>query len=344
MSTEGVDCSLSDGCYNHPIVILSPLARDGKVVILILTSFDGVDLATKHRSAQIRQRYLPISPSPAHPDNKMLLHLDHSSLPLRKASNVNTHALHTIVLTSLHPYSNARDDYVLSASSYQELIKYAKFEAPLVDVYNAAMLSSRAERAASRHSARSTRVASTRYQPRLEPASHRETMPHVAVPVRSQAPEIRQAAGSSSSRADGRSLVAGHVEPRPAGRIDRPTRSTYRPTYSYGNYGTINSSRTSRQSGSFAISRPGAVQWGRPSDPRPWTVLKILFWCTVAVLGGYGVYRAGCWTAWAVGAAIDGIKHAIGTATEATRHAVHVAMEAIKSAPVAVKDWIAGLF
>ncbi|KAI0146448.1 hypothetical protein BJ166DRAFT_64978 [Pestalotiopsis sp. NC0098] len=301
MSTEGVDRSLSDGCYNHPIVILSPLARDGKVVILILTSFDGVDLATKHRSAQIRQRYLPISPSPAHPDNKMLLHLDHSSLPLRKASN-----------------------------------------APLVDVYNAAMLSSRAERAASRHSARSTRVASTRYRPRLEPAGHHDTMPHVAVPIPSQAPEIRQTAGSSS-RADGRSLVSGYVEPRPAGRIDRPTRSVYMPTYNYGSYGTINSSRTSRQSGSVAISRSGAVQWGRPSGPRPWTVLEILFWCTVTILGGYGAYRAGCWTVWAVGAAIDGIKHAIGTATDATRHAVHVAIEAIKSAPVAVKDWIAGL-
>lgn len=272
----------------------------------------------------------------------MLLHLDHSSLPLRKASNVNTHALHTIVFTSLHPYSNVRDDYVLSANSYQELIEYAKFEAPLVDVYNAAMLSSRAERAASRHSARSTRVASTRYRPRLEPAGHHDTMPHVAVPIPSQAPEIRQTAGSSS-RADGRSSVSGYVEPRSAGRIDRPTRSVYMPTYNYGSYGTINSSRTSRQSGSVAISRSGAVQWGRPSGPRPWTVLEILFWCTVTILGGYGAYRAGCWTVWAVGAAIDGIKHAIGTATDATRHAVHVAIEAIKSAPVAVKDWIAGL-
>ncbi|KAH9884345.1 hypothetical protein F4778DRAFT_763287 [Xylariomycetidae sp. FL2044] len=55
-----MDAVADEGWYNHPVVILSPQPEDGKVIILMLTSFGGQDLAVRHDRPRMRLRYLPI--------------------------------------------------------------------------------------------------------------------------------------------------------------------------------------------------------------------------------------------------------------------------------------------
>ncbi|KAI1074253.1 hypothetical protein F5B20DRAFT_586484 [Whalleya microplaca] len=126
------DADLEEGIYKHPVVILSPQIEDDKVVVLIITSFGGKDLATKHSNdAALRLAHLPIKPCSAHPDNGMLLRLEDSSLELRKKSYVKTKSKHHIKFKSLETYERRGPEYVLARSSYQDLIEYIRYTVPL---------------------------------------------------------------------------------------------------------------------------------------------------------------------------------------------------------------------
>ncbi|KAK6866265.1 hypothetical protein PG995_002793 [Apiospora arundinis] len=121
---------LDEGAYNHPVVVLSVFAQDGKVVVLPLTSFDETDLLERHRESPYKRKsYLPIDPANAHPDNGKLLRLKNPLLPLRKKSYINTKSKHSISLEILRPYQ-CNADFVLSKASYQELIEYCGFQPP----------------------------------------------------------------------------------------------------------------------------------------------------------------------------------------------------------------------
>ncbi|KAK8067286.1 hypothetical protein PG997_014033 [Apiospora hydei] len=102
---------MDEGAYNHPVVVLSAFARDGKVIMLPLTSFDETDLLERHRkSPHKRKSYLPIDPANAHPDNGI--------------------SKHEISLDILRPYQR-NAEFVLSKASYQDLIEYCGFQQPL---------------------------------------------------------------------------------------------------------------------------------------------------------------------------------------------------------------------
>ncbi|KAK3324408.1 hypothetical protein B0T19DRAFT_230051 [Cercophora scortea] len=121
-----IDVGLSQGCYNHPVVILSPEVSDDDVDILIVTSFGRTDLATRHPdNPRMRAFYLPIHPSPPHPENAKLLHL----LPgqaLDRRSYIETKGKHTIPFVILRPY-RVNKEHVLRPASYQELVEYAQY-------------------------------------------------------------------------------------------------------------------------------------------------------------------------------------------------------------------------
>ncbi|KAK1763109.1 hypothetical protein QBC33DRAFT_550406 [Phialemonium atrogriseum] len=121
---EPDNTGLSDGCYGHPVVILSPEESDGKVVILIITSFREVDLSVKHaHSRTVRLEYLPIHPSSTHPDNGTLLYLrEGRSLP--KKSYINTKAPYTLPFSMLEIYVRCGKDFGLTEASYQDLADY----------------------------------------------------------------------------------------------------------------------------------------------------------------------------------------------------------------------------
>ncbi|KAK7958064.1 hypothetical protein PG996_010494 [Apiospora saccharicola] len=122
---------IGKGAYNHPVVVLSAFAQDGKVIMLPLTSFDETDLLERHReSPHKRKSYLPIDPANVHPDNGMLLRLKNPLLPLRKKSYINTRSKHEIPFEILRPYQR-NADFVLSKASYQDLIEYCGFQPPL---------------------------------------------------------------------------------------------------------------------------------------------------------------------------------------------------------------------
>ncbi|KAI1134232.1 hypothetical protein F5Y05DRAFT_240414 [Hypoxylon sp. FL0543] len=128
---EECDSDLEVDRCNHPVVVLSPQAENGKVVYLMITSLKDKDLQQRFkRNPSLRLEHLPIRPCRPHPDNGILLSLEDVTQELRKKSYVKTKKQHRILLTSLQPYERRGPDYILSRKSYQQLIQYAKFSPP----------------------------------------------------------------------------------------------------------------------------------------------------------------------------------------------------------------------
>ncbi|KAK0720146.1 hypothetical protein B0H67DRAFT_552377 [Lasiosphaeris hirsuta] len=111
-----------------------------------LTSFGGTDLSTKHPDNHARRsNYLPIAPSPPHPDNGIILKLKQNAR-LQKNSYISTETQHTINFSALRAYTSrdrdqahenhqggrqpAAKDYILTSKSFKKLTQYAKFPPP----------------------------------------------------------------------------------------------------------------------------------------------------------------------------------------------------------------------
>ncbi|ORY63323.1 uncharacterized protein BCR38DRAFT_226616 [Pseudomassariella vexata] len=118
-----LDIEIEDGCYNHPVVILSPQPKPKMVTLLLITSFNSTSLEAKHANdVKTRLKHLPIKPAESHPDNGKLLFLEDEGRPLRKTSWVKTETQHLVPLKVLRSYTHKATDYFLSQESYHELI------------------------------------------------------------------------------------------------------------------------------------------------------------------------------------------------------------------------------
>ncbi|KAJ4390204.1 hypothetical protein N0V85_007457 [Neurospora sp. IMI 360204] len=125
---------LPDACHDHPVILLSPKPlSNNEVIILMVTSFGGRDLITRHRHDYERRKrahYLPIDPSPAHPDapdKNVVLKLGHGAV-LRKNSWVNTETQYRVVLSLLRNYDwRAGKIFVLMPESYARLMDFVGF-------------------------------------------------------------------------------------------------------------------------------------------------------------------------------------------------------------------------
>ncbi|KAK3402502.1 hypothetical protein B0T20DRAFT_344684 [Sordaria brevicollis] len=131
------DTGFDEECHNHPVLVLSKkLSNDGKVDILMMTSFGGVDLEIKHRysKAYLRSTFLPIDPSPPHPDNNILLKLDHG-VTLRKNSYVKTEEKKRILFTLLRNYDrHGNKIYALTKASYETVVEHIGYQEPVEPV------------------------------------------------------------------------------------------------------------------------------------------------------------------------------------------------------------------
>ncbi|KAH7632410.1 hypothetical protein B0T09DRAFT_73716 [Sordaria sp. MPI-SDFR-AT-0083] len=129
---------LPDMCHDHPVIVLSPrpLPND-EVVILMITSFGGKDLLRRHRHDYERPKranYLPIDPSPVHPDDpdkNVVLKLGGGAV-LRKNSWVNTATQHRVAISLLRNYDwwKTEKKFVLTPESYKVLTNFVRFRAP----------------------------------------------------------------------------------------------------------------------------------------------------------------------------------------------------------------------
>ncbi|KAK3949180.1 hypothetical protein QBC32DRAFT_244260 [Pseudoneurospora amorphoporcata] len=128
---------LPDACHDHPVVLLSPKPLpNNEVIILMVTSFGSRDLITRHRYVHERWKrahYLPIDPSPAHPDNpgkNVVLKLGGGAV-LRKKSWVNTETQHRVVFSLLRNYDwwKTEKEFVLTPESYKVLTDFVRFRA-----------------------------------------------------------------------------------------------------------------------------------------------------------------------------------------------------------------------
>ncbi|KPM42502.1 hypothetical protein AK830_g4042 [Neonectria ditissima] len=102
------DLTIDDGCYNHPVVILSPYPQDEDVIVLLITSLNGRALQDCRWTVDIRASHLPIHPCDPHPDSSKLLRLE-ANRELKKKSLACS----------------------FSAASYKELLESAHFEPPM---------------------------------------------------------------------------------------------------------------------------------------------------------------------------------------------------------------------
>lgn len=101
-----------------------------------MTSFGGLDLETKHRysKVQLRSTFLPIDPSPPHPDNNILLKLDHD-VTLRKNSYVKTEEQKRILFSLLRNYDrHGNKVYALTSVSYEVVVEHIGYKEPAVTV------------------------------------------------------------------------------------------------------------------------------------------------------------------------------------------------------------------
>ncbi|KAL9614419.1 MAG: hypothetical protein Q9167_001090 [Letrouitia subvulpina] len=114
-----------DGCFNHPVVILSEPAQ-GKATVLIVTSLDGQDLSAKYpRNKYQRDRHLPISPNDAHPDHNIIFFLKDDA-ELRKKSYVKIESQYTVPIASLTIYCRSGRPFKLERASYDILRAYVE--------------------------------------------------------------------------------------------------------------------------------------------------------------------------------------------------------------------------
>lgn len=122
-----------DGCFDHPVVILSTDQRKREAVVLILTSLRGKSLDEYSPISSVRAFHLPIHPSPVHPDNGVLLFLD-EGLELRKKTYVKTEFQRSISWELLQPeYREQRTGKQcrLRPDSFAKLLDYIGLEAPV---------------------------------------------------------------------------------------------------------------------------------------------------------------------------------------------------------------------
>ncbi len=151
---------LHEGCYEHPVVVLSQTAssRNDVVVLLVrhpipvlsqkrrrslsnwlanstvqVTSFNKTNIHDRFPGARGRDRrrrlgYLPIYPA-THPDTTLQLRLDRCP-PLRLKSYVKIRDKHTVPLTILRPYNSSGIRFALASASYRELVSQANFQSP----------------------------------------------------------------------------------------------------------------------------------------------------------------------------------------------------------------------
>ncbi|MCJ1479598.1 hypothetical protein MMC13_008284 [Lambiella insularis] len=121
---------IGDGCFNHPVIILSADVASTKATILILTSFNGLDLATKFpRNKRLRGSHLPITPSAVHPDNMILLSLK-CGAHLRKSSYIKMDTRYSINTSLLDPYDRCGGIYQLDQASHQALVDFTVINPP----------------------------------------------------------------------------------------------------------------------------------------------------------------------------------------------------------------------
>jgi hypothetical protein len=138
---------LEKGCCDHPILILGVQEKEGRketgflivcypiyfiletclIVTTQITSFGGKLLHEKYDKPRERSRYLPIAPSPAHPDNDKILELDGD--PLKYKSYVNIGEIRRCSMDIVQPRKKSfrsqlrPDSYMLLIDSLLERLE-----------------------------------------------------------------------------------------------------------------------------------------------------------------------------------------------------------------------------
>ncbi|KAI1751947.1 hypothetical protein F4782DRAFT_540520 [Xylaria castorea] len=294
------DAILDDGCYNHPVLILTSHLPDGKAEMFVITSFGGVNLETRFPTQmEARRHHLPIAPSPAHPDNGILLVLRDPSYKLRKNSYVNTRDRRVIQVALLRSYDRRQPDPYLSKRSFKQLCQYANYEEPLTTMpfNNGVPAESTPEilainRAALRMLEAAQRGSLHEIESSVEHyimTTESDSRPQGTRTQRPRNHHVRPVPSVAVGRSERQPLLAAA-----AGRENRTLRR---------HYDTLPTTHPIRP----IYSSTGGL--GKPFDwENFWKCMKILAWTCAALAAFYGSYRVGCWVVDIVGRSITWTK------------------------------------
>ncbi|KAF2759838.1 hypothetical protein EJ05DRAFT_499029 [Pseudovirgaria hyperparasitica] len=133
ISSAHANSSVPEAGHNHPVIVLE--SSGGLDTILLLTSFNGQSLSVRHPTRiNNRAQYLPIHPSPPHPDTKELLYLSPGP-PLRKASYIGLSKRHQVPTSALVHYDRkTKAKYRLTPQSWKLLLE--KLDLPQTLLFN----------------------------------------------------------------------------------------------------------------------------------------------------------------------------------------------------------------
>ncbi|KAI0428689.1 hypothetical protein F5Y09DRAFT_312293 [Xylaria sp. FL1042] len=288
------DPAIDEGCCQHPVVILSSKVHNGRVEILIVTSFGGLDLETKYPTQiAARHDHLPIAPSKSHPDNGILLVLEDSSRELRKKSYVKTRDKHSILLASLKPYNRQGPEIFISKRSYKTLVQHCKFtELPHVPVSCALPASSRAHddwMNIERSNAEEDLAVVFNY---LRRSTSNDRVNQLLLNSQtSRSHSITHTPRNTTTRAERRPLLSTYEERRPR---------------HYGNHSVLPTTHPIRSDYGNGSSK--SSNWNKFLK-----CVEIIAWICFFLLIAYGFYHGGRWVVAACGRALGWAKEAFGS-------------------------------
>lgn len=269
------DSGIEEGCYNHPVVILpTKISENGKVEILIITSFGGSDLKTKYpHQTGFRHDHLPIAPGEAHPDNGILLTLRDPLRTMRKRSYVKTKSRHHVLFSSLRPYDRQGPDYFLSRRSFDVLVEHAQLSEYDLSV-SVPVLALRAPRVVEHDDISS-------YQYRLQtPSQARST--HYAESGSSH--YGRQQQRQQQQQSEARAL------------LDSARRWELLRLYGWQSSPTNTTLPTSHRVRAIDTHNYSYSHGSKRFDWKKfWKCVKVVLWICVFLALSYGTYRAGVW-------------------------------------------------
>ncbi|KAI1332521.1 hypothetical protein F5Y16DRAFT_357989 [Xylariaceae sp. FL0255] len=263
----------------------------------------------------MRKRYLPITPSPKHPDNGICLVL-RNGRKMRKRSWVNTQQIRSVSVSSLDLYDRDQTDFFLDIKSYKILIAHSGY----IEQVSIPNITLPVSPVAAPPEDRVSEVTAAVTMPGAYPD---EADPIAAIVARWIKQQERLAREQEQERRRNQSLILGfenralHAEQShsaAASQLRRDQRLERQPLLTANAATGYRSTRSSRHISVLPTSHPVSHNSGHGQPKgvdweRVGVCIKIIAYICACLGVSYGVYLVGVWAIDMATRAVYGVKH-----------------------------------